>query len=364
MKDDNSRGSCPVALSRNVPRFSVIELLREQSEAYRRAHPRLIPEHERLLRDLQVCRTAALGGHVFECDSCDYKVPVYNSCRNRSCPQCQALDQARWIEARSKRLLPVGHHHVVFTVPQQLRAVARAHPRAFFKIMFTAVRETLMGLSATLLGMQPGVTAVLHTRTRELLFHPHVHCIVTAGGLSLDSSHWIHRQGFLLPVALMKACFRGRIIHHVDRLAREGKLGLDDTSRQTLLRSLPRAKRWNLHIEQPFGRSTHVLQYLGRYTHRIAISDFRLVKLDSHSVTFRTRGEQTITLPALVFMERYMQHVLPPGLHKIRHFGLYAAANVNRKLPVASQILSSAGLNNDDNQASERRGLFGHLLHR
>jgi len=201
--------------------------------------------------------------------------------------------------------------------------------------------------------MQPGVTAVLHTWTRELVYHPHVHCIVTAGGLSLDSSHWIHRQGFLLPVALLKARFRGRIIHHIDRLAHEGKLGLDDTSRETLLCSLPRAKRWNLHIEQPFGRSTHVLQYLGRYTHRIAISDFRLVKVDSHNVTFRTRGEQTITLPALVFMERYMQHVLPPGLHKIRHFGLYAAANVNRKLLVASQILSSAAPNNDDNQASD-----------
>ncbi len=286
-----------------------------------------------------VCRTATLGGHLYVCDSCSHELPVYNSCRNRSCPNCQALDQARWIEARKARVLPVGHHHVVFTLPGQLRQLAKCHPRKVFDLLMTSARETLTVLPREHLGLQFGVTAVLHTWTREMLFHPHLHCVVSAGGLTLDDRRWVDRKDFLLPVALMKAYFRGRILHHLEHLRGQGEFEFGEASWKKLLGSLPKPKKWCIHIEQPFGRSAHVLEYLGRYTHRIAVSDFRLVDVKDDSIRFRTHGDDTITLAPLVFIDRYMQHVLPRGLHTIRHFGLYAAVNVRGLLPVAQALL-------------------------
>jgi hypothetical protein len=322
----------------------------------------LSPEQERLLRDVMVCRTAALGGHLYVCDSCGYELPLYNSCRNRSCPNCQALDQARWIEARKARLLPVGHHHVVFTLPAQLRNLAKRHPRKVFGLLMTAVRETLTVLPRKHLGLQFGITAVLHTWTRELIFHPHVHCIATAGGLTLDGTRWVDRKGFLLPVALMKAYFRGRILHHLDGLRTQGKIAVGKAAWNKLIGSLPKPKRWCIHIEQPFGRSTHVLEYLGRYTHRIAISDFRLVEVRDDSICFRTHGDDTATLAPLVFIDRYLLHVLPRGLHKIRHFGLYAAANVRRRLPVAHALLGGGDRNQPEQPPPDPKETAAELL--
>jgi len=332
----------------SLSRPSVVEIFRQHSEAYRAAHRWLTPEQERLLRDVMVCRTAALGGHLYVCDSCSYELPVYNSCRNRNCPNCQALDQARWIEARKARLLPVGHHHVVFTLPGQLRQLARLHPRKIFDLLMTSVRETLTVLPRKHLGIQFGITAVLHTWTRELLFHPHVHCIVTAGGVTLDGTRWVDRKGFLLPVALMKAYFRGRVLHHLSCLRAQGDIQLGQDGWNKLFGSLPKPGKWCLHIQQPFGRSAHVLEYLGRYTHRVAISDFRLVEVQEDSIQFRTHGDTTTTLAPLVFIDRYLQHVLPRGLHKIRHFGLYAAANVRRRLPIAHALLAQGDQNRQD----------------
>lgn len=332
-------------------RLSVVEIFRQHAEAYRAAQPWLSPEQERLLRDVMVCRTAALGGHLYVCDSCDHQLPVYNSCRNRSCPNCQALEQARWIEARKARLLPVGHHHVVFTLPGQLRPLAKRYPRKILGLLMTAVRETLTVLPRKHLGLHLGVTAVLHTWTREILFHPHVHCVVTAGGLTLDGTRWVDRKGFLLPVALVKAYFRGRVLHHLDRLWRQEEIEIGQAAWQKLIGSLPGPKKWCIHIEQPFGRSAHVLEYLGRYTHRIAISDSRLVDVQNDSVRFRTRGDDTTTLAPRVFIGRFLQHVLPRGLHKIRHFGLYAAANVRRRLPTAHALLGEG----DSQPLKERR---------
>jgi len=320
-------------------RPSVVEIFRRHGEAYWAKHPRLSPEQARLLCDVMVCRTAALGGHLYVCDSCGYELPVYNSCRNRNCPNCQALEQARWIEARKARVLPVGHHHVVFTLPGQLRPLAKRHPRKVLGLLMTAVRETLTVLPPEHLGLQLGVTAVLHTWTRELLYHPHVHCVVTAGGLTLDGTRWVDRKGFLLPIQLLKAYFRARVLHHLEHLREQEESKFGQAAWKKLIGSLPKPKKWCIHIEQPFGRSGHVLEYLGRYTHRIAISDFRLVDVQDHSIRFRTRGDHTTTLAPLVFIDRFLQHVLPHGLHKIRHFGLYAAANVRRRLPVAHALL-------------------------
>lgn len=330
-----SLGAEPPAPSRP----SVVEIFRRHGKAYRVEHPWLFPEQKRLLYDMMVCRTAVLGGHLYVCNSCYHEVPVYNSCRNRNCPNCQAMEQARWIEARKARVLPVGHHHVVFTLPGQLRPLAKRHPREIFDLLMTAVRETLTVLPREHLGLHLGVTAVLHTWTREMLFHPHVHCVVTAGGLTLDGTRWVDRKGFLLPVALLKSYFRSRVLHHLDRLWRQEEIKLSKAAWQKLIGSLPKPQKWCIHIEQPFGRSAHVLEYLGRYSHRIAISDFRLVDVQDDSVRFRTRGDDTTTLSPLVFIDRFLQHVLPRGLHKIRHFGLYAAANVQRRLPVACALL-------------------------
>ena len=329
----------------------VVAIFRRHGEAYRAASPWLSFEQKRLLRDVMVCRTAVLGGHLYVCRDCQHKLPVYNSCRNRSCPNCQALDQARWIEARKARVLPVGHHHVVFTLPAQLRSLAKRHRRRVLGLLMTAVRETLTVLPREHLGLQVGVTAVLHTWTREMLFHPHVHCVVTAGGLTLDGVRWVDREGFLLPVDLLKAFFRGRVLHHLARLREQGEIDLGTAAYKKLVGSLPKAKRWCIHIEQPFGRSTHVFEYLGRYTHRIAISDFRLVEVRRDTVRFRTRGDDTTTLAPSVFIDRYLLHVLPRGLHKIRHFGLYAAANVRKRLPVAQALLGQG----DSKPAEEQK---------
>lgn len=332
-------------------RPTVASIFARHGEAYLAAHPSLSPKQRRLIHDVRVCRTADLGGHVYVCDDCGHRVPVYNSCRNRGCPTCQALEQARWIEARKKRLLPVGHHHVVATLPAQLRPLAQQNPRAMFRLLFDAVRDMLTVLPRDHLGLQLGVTAVLHTWTRSLLFHPHVHCIVTAGGLTLDGvtpddDQWVHRAGFLLPIALMKAYFRGRILHYLARGRRRGELLLpgeveptDQPAWDRLVRSLPKPDKWCIHIQKPFGRSAHIVEYLGRYTHRIAISDSRLVSVDDGLVRFRGRDDDLVALSPFAFLGRFLLHVLPAGLHKIRHFGLYAAAHVRGRLATARALL-------------------------
>ncbi len=349
---------CPVSYSGTetpaASRPSLVDIFRRHGEAYRAAHPWLSPEQKRLLRDVMLCRTPALGGHLYVCDSCDYEAVVYNSCRNRNCPNCQALEQARWIEARKARVLPVGHHHVVFTLPGKLRSLAKRHPRKLYALLMTAVRETLTDLPREHLGLRFGVTVVLHTWTRELLLHPHVHCIVTAGGLTLDDTRWVDRSRFLLPSALLKSYFRGRVLHHLDCLRRQDKSStspsLSQAAWKKLIGSLPKPKKWCIHVERPFGRSTHVLEYLGRYTHRIAISDARLVEELDDVVRFRTRGDDTLSLTPKVFIERFLQHVLPSGLHKIRHFGLYAAANVQRRLVVAQELLGVGDRHQEDDK--------------
>ncbi len=321
-------------------------IFRQFGPTYLATH-RLPPEQRRVLNAIIKCRTAALGGHLFVCDRCELTVPVYNSCRNRSCPTCQALDQARWIAARTQRLLPVGHHHVVFTLPAELRPLARQHPRQVYGALFEAAAQTLSLLAREVLGVRIGVTAVLHTWTRRLDFHPHLHCVVTAGGLAIDGERWVERTQYLFHVTRMKAVFRGRLLASLQRRHLSGDLQLDgdepgrpsEEAWQRWTKTLPPCRKWVVYIEPPFGRSTHVLQYLGRYTHRIGISDARLVSYDAAGVTFRTHGDDTATLSPNLFIARFLQHVLPAGFHKIRHFGLYASANVYRLWPKAAALL-------------------------
>jgi len=309
---------------------SLLELFRVHAPAFERSQP-LTWNQRRFLRAVQVCRTAALGGHVYACDRCEHRVPVYNSCCNRHCPACQALDQARWIRKREKRLLPVGHHHVVFTLPAELRLLARRHPRVMHGLLFQAMSTVLKNLARARWHARLGVTAVLHTWTRTLAYHPHVHCIVTAGGLHLDEDRWVDQRRYLFPVNEIKCAFARLVREGLRERSLRGDLTFSEPgvpspeACQRLLESLPKWRRWVVHIEPPFGRSTHVLKYLGRYTHRVAISDARVESITDDAITFRTRGDDRLTLPAHEFIRRFVQHVLPRGFHKIRHFGLYAS---------------------------------------
>lgn len=331
---------------------TLLDLFREHGPAYVAKHS-LSSEQGRALDSILACRTAAMGGRLYVCDTCGVELPLYNSCRNRHCPECQALDQARWINAREERILPVGHHHVVFTLPAELRPLAKRHAKAIYALLFEAASRTLELLARETLGAQLGITAVLHTWTRELLFHPHVHCVVTAGGLSLDGTRWVPRERFLFPVARMKAVFRGRMLAGLGRLRTEGRIALDDEAWRALLRRLPKMRKWVVFAEAPFGRSTHVIQYLGRYTHRIAISDARLLSIDARGVTFRTRGNECTTLPPEEFLRRFLMHVLPRGFHKIRHFGLYGGQSVNGRLALARTLLGEGDTAEIDDGALE-----------
>ena len=291
------------------------------------------------------CRTAALGGHLDVCPGCDFERPSYNSCRNRHCCKCQAPAQEQWIAARSERLLPVRHWHVVFTLPSQLRSLARCFPRLVFDALFRAASETLVELGQSRLHAQLGVTMVLHTWTRELQFHPHAHALVTAGGLSPDAASWIPSgRKYLFPVEVMGQMLRGKMLAALRRMHALGHLDRFDDFRdpqgfELLMSRLARC-RWVVYAKRPFREARHVVAYLGRYTHRVAISNSRLVDVTPDAVTFRTKNGQTVTLAAVEFLRRLVLHVLPDGFHKIRHYGLYAGFHVQRSLVVARRLLA------------------------
>jgi hypothetical protein len=324
-------------------RFDIADIVR----AYRaqlEAQHLLTAAQKRVLTDLAQCRTAALGGHVDRCTSCEYEHPSYNSCRNRHCPKCQALAQEHWIEQRSERLLDVGHFHVVFTLPSELRLLAHLAPREVFDALFHAAAETLLELGGSRLGAQLGATLVLHTWTRKLTFHPHVHAVVTAGGLSLDGLHFQHvRRKVLFPVKVMGALFRGKVLAALSKAYNAGSFAhvraFDDPAAFGRLVAQVAKLSWNVYAKAPFGRTRHVVAYLGRYTHRVGIANSRLLDVTPERVVFRTRGDGIATLHPVEFLRRFVQHVLPDGFHKIRHVGLYASPT---RLRVARERLGMA----------------------
>ncbi|MGH8749749.1 MAG: IS91 family transposase [Burkholderiales bacterium] len=326
------------------PRHDIADIVRRHRAALE-TETCLSPPQRRVLSDIERCRTAALGGHLDVCRSCGHEHPAYNSCRNRHCPKCQALRQEQWIAARQERLLPVRHFHLVFTLPAELRALTRAVPRAVFDALFAAASATLLDLGASRLDATLGVTMVLHTWTRDLRYHPHVHAIVTAGGLARDGTRWIRTEhDYLFPVAMMGAVFRGKMLEALHRLRAQGKLAAFDNFRDPvafdqLIARLART-RWVVYAKKPFRRVDHVLRYLGRYTHRVAISNSRFVAITDNEVTFHTKLGKRASLPPVEFLRRFVQHVLPDGFHKIRHFGLYAGAAVAETLPAARAALT------------------------
>jgi len=304
----------------------------------------LSPEQQRAMRDIMRCRTAALGGHLDRCMACGHEQPAYNSCRNRHCPKCQALAQARWVEGQMQRVLPVPCFHVVFTLPAQLRPIARQHPREVYDLLLRSAADTLLALGRTPrhLGAELGITAVLHTWNRQLEHHPHVHCICTAGGLSPDGARWIaSRPNFLIRVEVIGKLMRGRFLDGLIRLRRSGIVtgGLCSDDFSELLQSLY-ALDWNVYCKAPFAGPKYIFRYLAHYTHRTGISNSRLVAMDQQGVTFRTRGDDTVTLSPQLFIGRFLSHVLPPGFVKIRHYGLMANGRAVQRRERARELLA------------------------
>ena len=309
----------------------------------------LSAQQRRVVAAITSCRTAALGGHVRECDrGCGYAEISYNSCRDRHCPKCQGLERVRWQEARAEDLLPVSYFHVVFTIPEALHAVFLAAPRVTYGLLFDAVARTLQEVAAKNLGAQIGLTAVLHTWTQTLLFHPHLHCIVPGGGLALDGRRWVSsRTNFFLSVRVLSTVFRGKLLSALEKAVAGGHIDArvgDGVETLHLLRKAARSK-WVVYAKRPFAGPEQVLSYLGRYTHRIAISNERVVAIERDDVTFsykdRADGDRRkqMTLPAEAFLRRFLLHVLPQGFVRIRHYGFLANAVRKERLALCRELL-------------------------
>ena len=345
-----------------VGRLDLADIVREHCAALESRY-RLSRQQKRVLTDVANCRTAALGGHLDRCTVCGYERPSYNSCRNRHCPKCQALAQEKWIEKQGARMLDAPHFHVVFTLPAELRALAAFAPVTIYSALFRVAAATLAAFARRRLSAQLGMTLVLHTWTRKLEFHPHVHAIVTAGGLSLDGDRWCStRREFLFPVKLMATVFRGKIIAALRRMDRKGEFKRVDDFRDPegfgrLIRTIAKVP-WYVYAKPTFSRGLYVMQYLGRYTHRVGIANSRLLAISPNAVTFRTKGSATETLHPVEFLRRFVRHVLPDRLHKIRHFGLYSSPD---KLEQARSLLGAPARRCPARSWQERlRSLTGH----
>lgn len=344
---------CAARPGQRRPHLEVADIFRSASEAYRERYTPT-PEQRKVMDAIERCRTATLGGHLDVCTTCGHETPAYNSCRNRHCPKCQALPQARWVAKRGERIIPTKYFHVVFTLPQELRALARVNSTEIYDLLLESAARTLLEFGQSRLDAQLGVTSVLHTWTRDLRFHPHAHCIVTAGGLD-QQGHWIPaRSRFLFPVKAMSKVFRGKFLDGLEALYKSNEITFaggcaelaDRVTFDNLKHDLYR-NEWVVYAKQPFGGPEQIFQYLGRYTHRVGLSNQRLVSFDGHDVCFRTKHGKTTTVDAVEFMRRFLLHVLPVGFVKIRHYGLLAAANVNTKLETARRCL----LNLDEDAA-------------
>lgn len=311
--------------------YDLADIVRRHREGLEQLQP-LSSVQGRALSAITLCRTAALGGHVDVCPSCGREeAPSYNSCRNRHCPKCQNQAQDRWIEDRSRALLPVPHFHAVLTLPEDLRALARKRPREVYGALFRSAASALLDLGRSRLGAELGLTLVLHTWTRDLRFHPHIHVLVTAGGLALNAQRFKPcKEAFLLPVKPLSRLFKGRMMAALRILQGDGCLSLSPGAFGSLMASLAR-QDWVVYLKRAFRSAAWVLAYLGRYTHRVGIANSRILDVTEQSVTFRARDERKVTLTPVAFLQRFVQHILPERLKKVRHAGLYAAPEKLRR---------------------------------
>ena len=341
------------------PALEVADIFRAFGPAWRQSqHKHLSLGQLKVMSAIEQCRTAALGGHVLRCDACAHVEISYNSCRNRHCPKCQARAAQRWLEARQADLLPVAYYHLVFTLPAPISAIAYANKAVIYRLLFEVAAETLGTIAADPkhLGAQIGATLVLHTWGSALTHHPHVHGIVPGGGLSSDGERWVAcRPGFFLPVRVLSRLFRRRFLEELAQAHRAGQLrffgeyaALADAMAFGRWLAPLRQCEWVVYAKRPFAGPAAVLAYLSRYTHRVAISNRRLLSLDEQGVTFRWKDyrvkgrtrQKTMTLRTEEFMRRFLLHVLPSGFHRIRHYGLLANAGRRENLAQVRRLLT------------------------
>jgi hypothetical protein len=341
------------------PPIEVADIFRAAGDNYRAAQAgHLNLAQLKVMSAIRNCRTAALGGHLEGCEDCGHLRIAYNSCRNRHCPKCQGAAARQWLAAREADLLPVGYFHVVFTVPAEVADIAFHNKAAVYDLLFQAASETMVTIAADPrhLGVRIGITAVLHTWGSAMTHHPHIHMIVPGGGISLDRERWVSsRAGFLLPVRVLAKLFRRLFLTKLQQLHASGRLqffgdhaGLSD--RRAFLRHLAplRKKKWVVYAKPPFAGPEAVLAYLSRYTHRVAISNRRLISFNETGVTFRykdyrrasTDRQRTMTLSPDEFIRRFLLHVLPKGFHRIRHYGLLASAGRKANIALARELLA------------------------
>jgi hypothetical protein len=343
------------------PKLEVGDVFRRYGEAYRQQHTGSLSLAQlRVMTAIERCRTAALGGHIEQCDQCSYQRNAYNSCRDRHCPKCQSLARAQWIEDRQAELLDTQYFHVVFTVPEEIAAIAYQNKEVVYSILFRATSETLRIIAADPkhLGAEIGFFAVLHSWGQNLMFHPHLHCVVPGGGLSPDGTRWIScRRGFFLPVRVLSRLFRRLFLSLLEKAFDDGQLQFFSTlqqlqDRQIFLCSLVplRNREWVVYAKKPFAGPQQVLDYVGRYTHRVAISNNRLLAIEDGQIQFRYKDyrdhsqQKTLPLSADEFIRRFLLHVLPESFHRIRYYGFLSNRYRKEKLEHCRQLLGMVPL--------------------
>ena len=340
------------------PSLEVADLFRRFGARYRQDFASgFHPQHRRVMRAIEQCRTAALGGHREQCDRCGHERISYNSCRNRHCPKCRSVAKAEWLQARREELLPVDYFHVVFTLPHQLASLALQNKRVLYSLLFEAVSQTLLTLAGDPqhLGARIGFLAILHTWGQNLLHHPHIHCVVPGGGLHRDHQQWVScRTGFFLPVRVLSRLFRRLFLAGLQRAFQEGALQFHGSQQefaqphrfQRLIRATYK-REWVVYSQPPFAGPQKVLDYLSRYTHRVAFSNHRFLCLRDDQVTFQwkdyRKGSQPaqMTLTATEFIRRFLLHVLPNGFVRIRYYGLFANRHRTRNLQHCRRLLDA-----------------------
>lgn len=338
------------------PALEVADIVRAHGNEFRRAHASaLSTRQKRVLRSIELCRTAALGGHLERCDQCGHERNAYNSCADRHCPKCQSLARAKWLEKRQTELLPCEYFHVVFTLPEPLAKLSLQNKRQMYNLLFRATAETLQTIAADPkhLAAQIGFFCILHTWGQTLTAHPHLHCVVPGGGISLDGRRWIAcRPGFFLPVKVLSRRFRKLYLRYLEQAYAAGKLQfhgdldhLADAKNFARYLAPVAEMEWVVYAKPPFGGPERVLDYLARYTHRVAISNNRLIELKDGKVTFAYKDykhgqrRKLMTLSADEFLRRFLMHVLPDGFQRIRHYGLLSNRHRTENLARCRELL-------------------------
>jgi hypothetical protein len=329
-------------------RIELADIFSSHAETFLRHH-QLCPEQQKAFDAIMRCRTAALGGHIDRCNTCDHTRQAYNSCRNRNCPKCQFIKTVQWVDKLAANLPPVKHFHVVFTIPTCLHTLFYLNQNKAYGLLFKAAGKALMqcAINPDFLGAQAGAVAILHTWGQTLTYHPHIHMIVPGGGLTEDSQQWVPvRKRFFLPVKALSKVFRGILCRLIEENIANGNIRLPDT--YTDFRSLKKqcySKNWVVYCEKPFSDADNLIKYLGNYTHRVAISNHRLLQCENGKVRFHYKDykaagiSKTISLDTIEFIRRFMQHVLPGGFYKIRYFGFMAICNMKDKLATCFDLI-------------------------